>query len=494
MRIRMFEQQHKRGKLSVTERLGHLMDYGTFVMIYPEREFEMLEIPEDYDGVIAGYGMICGRKVYVYVQDNTYLGGTFGMVHAKQIASTIEVAIHDRCPVVGIYDSGGARIQEGADSLAACGEVFRANAKASGYIPQIAIIAGNCAGGAVYSPGLMDFIFTVDDISNFFVSGARVINQANGTNWTPEEIGGASMHAAVSGVSHFCMHSEQECYDTVRRLLDMIPTCYMEYRIHQMGRSCHKDLTDLDDILKHLQGKPLDMRYVIEEVVDDDTFLEIQRGYAQNVIIGLGYLSGMLVGIVASQPLVDGGVIDVDGADKIARFVQYLDAFNIPIVTFVDSAGFRLEAEEEQRGLIRHGAKAIYMYAQATTIKLTVVIEKALGGPYLIMGSKQLGADYTAVWPETQIAVMGAKGAVSVIYHDEIKQEKEKNEKADLSGYYREYEKSYLNAERALEKSYVDEEIRPSETRRWLVDKLIKLCNTSEKDSGICKKHGNMPL
>ena len=483
-------KQHKRDKLHVIERIRLLFDRDSFTEYYPEDEKNN---DYAYDGVITGYGTIYGQRVYFYGQDFTHMGGTFGYRHSMQIIAIIKEAMKQKCPVIGIYDGGGARIQEGAASVAGCGELFYTNTLASGVIPQIAIIAGTCAGGAVYSPGLTDFIFTIDKISNMFVTGAKVINEVQGTDYLIEELGGASIHSGKSGVAHFRMHTERECYETVRRLVDMIPPCYGEERGFRTDAYHEKDITDIGTLLPSDNQEPYDVIPVIEEILDDDTFIEIQKEFANNIVVGLGKLGGITVGVVASQTLHKNGSIDVDSADKAARFVQYCDCYNIPILTFADSTGFVMEAEQEYKGLIRHGAKMINAYANATTIKLTVILRKAYGGPYIFLGCKQLGADRSYVWPDAEVAVMKAEGAVAVISHSQLASLEGIEKQQYLKEQLEQYKQQYMNSNLVLQRHFVDGELKPEQTRQVLYQDLIRLLGAPAKSHPI-KKHTNMPV
>lgn len=496
-------KQHKRDKLHILERIRMLFDNGSFTEYYPEeisvskceqdKEALKKEPSSGYDGVITGYGNIFGQKVYFYGQDFTCMGGTFGYQHSQQIIAILKEAINDRKPVIGIYDGGGARIQEGAASVAGCGELFRMIAMASGYIPQIAVIAGTCAGGAVYSPGLADFVFTIDKISNLFVTGAKVINEVQGTDYLIEELGGARIHSSTSGVAHFRMKDEKSCYAQVRKLIDILPPCYMEERCFRTDMYHEKDISDICTLLPWNKQEIYDVKPVIYEILDDDSFIEIHEEFARNIVVGFGKLGGITVGMVANQTLYKNGSIDVDAADKAARFVQYCDCYNIPVITLADSTGFVMEAEQEYKGLIRHGAKMIQAYANATTIRLTVILRKAYGGPYIFMGCKQLGADKHYVWPETEVAVMKAEGAVAVICHSQIGKlegvEKEDYLKEQLS----EYQKHYMNSDMVLRRHFVDDEIRPEKTREILYQDLIRLSGRPISKV-LPKKHANIPV
>lgn len=489
-------KQHGRDKLHIIERIRMLFDKDSFTELYPAESDTLKkpkEVREGYDGVITGYGTIYGQRVYFYGQDFTCMGGTFGYQHSKQIIAIIKEAIRNRRPVIGIYDGGGARIQEGAASVAGCGELFGVNTLASGYIPQISIIAGTCAGGAVYSPGLTDFVFTIDKISNMFVTGAKVINEVQGTDYLIEELGGANIHSERSGVAHFRMKDEKSCYEQVRRLVDLLPPCYMEERIYRIDTYHEKDLSDIRSLLPKDNQEPYDVIPVIEEILDDDSFIELHREFARNIVTGFGALGGIVVGVVASQTLYENGSIDVDAADKAARFVEYCDCYNIPIITLTDSTGFVMEAEQEYKGLIRHGAKMIHAYANATTIRLTVVLRKAYGGPYILFGCKQLGADRHYVWPGAEVAVMKAEGAVAVISHSQLGQLEGTTKDAFLKQQLESYREKYMNSKMVLDRHFVDGEIKPEQTREILYQDLIRLAGKPEREL-VKKKHGNMPV
>ena len=483
-------KQHNREKLHIIERIRLLFDRDSFTEYYPQIDNGE---KQGYDGVITGYGNIYGQRVYFYGQDFTHMGGTFGYQHSQQIIAIIEEAIIQRKPIIGIYDGGGARIQEGAAAVAGCGELFRMNTMASGVIPQIAIIAGTCAGGAVYSPGLTDFVFTIDKISNLFVTGAKVINEVQGTDYLIEELGGAEIHATKSGVAHFRMRTERECYEQVRKLVDLLPPCYGKERGYRTDSYHEKDISDIRRLLPKDRQEEYDVVPVIQEILDEDTFIEVHKEFAKNIVVGFGKLGGITVGVVASQTLYQNGSIDVDSSDKAARFVQYCDCYNIPILTFADSTGFVMEAEQEYRGLIRHGAKMIHAYANATTIKLTVILRKAYGGPYIFLGCKQLGADRSYVWPDVEVAVMKAEGAVAVISHSQLSKLEGIEKKEYLREQLAEYQKKYMNSDMVLNRHFVDAEIAPERTRQVLYQDLIRLIG---KPATVLveKKHTNPPV
>lgn len=367
------------------------------------------------------------------------------------------------------------------------------NVMASGYIPQIAIIAGTCAGGAVYSPGLMDFVFTIDSISNMFVTGAKVINKVQGTDYLIEELGGARIHSGVSGVAHFCMKDEQSCYQKVRELIGLLPPCYKEERVFRKTPYQEKDIGNISILLPKDRQSEYDVKPVIRTILDSDSFIEVHEEFAPNMVVGFGRLGGITIGVVANQTLCKHGSIDCDGADKAARFVQYCDCYNIPVLTLADSTGFVMEAEQEYKGLIRHGAKMINAYAQATTIRLTVILRKAYGGPYIFMGCKQLGADRHYVWPDAEVAVMKAEGAVAVICHNQLSKLEGIQKKDYLAEQLEQYRKNYMNSDLVLKRHFVDGEIKPEKTREVLYRDLIALSETHQKEY-LNKKHVNMPM
>lgn len=477
-------KQHDRDKLHILERIRLLFDKDSFWELYPEDDTHKT----GYDGVITGYGNIYGQRVYFYGQDYTCMGGTFGYTHSRQIIAIIKEAISNKRPVIGIYDGGGARIQEGAAAVAGCGELFAVNSLASGYIPQISIIAGTCAGGAVYSPGLTDFVFTIDKISNMFVTGAKVINEVQGTDYLIEELGGAGIHSKKSGVAHFRMKDERSCYEKVRQLIDILPPCYSENRTFRISNYYEKDLSDIVNLVPKDNQEPYDVLPVIEEILDDDTFIEIHEEFAKNIVVGFGLLGGITVGVVASQTLYENGSIDIDAADKASGFVRYCDNYNIPIITLVDSTGFVMNAEQEHRGLINHGAGMIQAFSSATTIRLTVILRKAYGGPFILLGCKQLGADKHYVWPNAEVAVMKAEGAVAVISHSQLGKlegvEKSEFMKQQLDS----YREKYMNSKMVLERNFVDGEIKPERTRDVLYQDLIRLSGKPIKKK-LEKKH-----
>lgn len=496
--------QHKKGKLHAIERINMLLDKGSFQEFQSgvknhENCFGIVSGQFSYDGVITGYGYINGKKVFLYAQDFTIIGGTLGKQHGEKIAHTIRMAIEHRCPVIGINDSGGARIQEGVNSLAGYGKIFYYNTLASGYIPQISIIAGTCAGGAAYSPGLSDFIFVIDNVSNMCITGPKVVKSVTGEDISIERLGGAMMHAGKSGVAHFRSQSESECLAKVRELLDYIPHYYGEKKedIHKILKKQVLKFSVFKNKSKEIalpknRKQIYEVREIIGKIIDDNTFFEVQEEFAKNITIGFAKLGGILVGIVANNPEFL-GVLDCDASVKGARFVRYCDCFDIPIITFVDVPGFMPGLEQEESGIIRHGAKLLYAYSEATTVKLTVILRKAYGGAYIAMCSKHLGADFVYAWPEAEIAVMGAEGAVEILYAKETKKMEREEKRKFLQQKVKEYQQRVMNVNTAIEYGYVDEILRPEDTRQRLFSDLITL-NNKQLIYKINKKHGNIPM
>ena len=491
------EKQHAKGKLHAIERINLLCDKDSFNEIYSGVKhqctsfgMENKEIP--YDGVITGFGKINGRKVAIYAQDFTVQGGSLGHMHGKKIADLTKMAIDARCPVIGINDSGGARIQEGVDALGGYGNVFNQNVRASGAIPQISIIAGPCAGGAVYSPGITDFIFTIDSVSQMFITGPKVVKSVMFMDISADDLGGASIHSQKSGVAHFRCPTENDCYKKVRKLLDYIPHFFgdKEQIDTKFKFDEKKKAKQIASIIPENPKQGYNVRDVINCVIDDDSFLEVMSEFAINCVVGFGKLEGRTVGIVANNPAGVGGVLDCDASDKIARFIRYCDSFDIPLLTFVDVPGFIPGPQEEQKGIIRHGAKVIYAYSEATVPKLTVILRKAYGGAYIAMCSKHLGADFVFAWPKSEIAVMGAEGAIEILYAKEMKDPSKAEEIARKT---EEYKAEIMTPTIAAERGYITEIIEPSSTRKHLIDSYNFL-ETKIFTNKPLKKHGNIPL
>ena len=490
------QKQHDKGKLHAIERINTLVDPGSFMEIYSGVKhnctsfgMDKKEIP--YDGVITGFGTIRGRKIAIYSQDFTVQGGSLGKMHGDKIAELISKAIDSRCPVIGINDSGGARIQEGVHALAGYGNLFYQNVRASGYIPQISIIAGPCAGGAVYSPGITDFIFTIDKISYMFITGPKVVKSVMFMDISEEELGGGAVHSQKSGVTHFRCVDEHDCYDRVKRLLDYIPHYYGDKRASaSFSYEAEGKANAIARLLPERSTQGYDMKKVIECIVDDESFFEIASEFAVNVIIGFGRIEGRTIGVIANNPSGLGGIMDCDASDKAARFVRYCDAYDIPLLTLVDIPGFIPGPQEEQKGIIRHGAKLIYAYSEATVPKVTVITRKAYGGAYIAMCSKHLGADFVYAWPNAEIAVMGAEGAIQILY---AKQLKDPSQQTLVEEKLKEYRETIMNPKTAAECGYISEVIDPVKTRERVV-KSFNFLDGKHSTDCIIKKHGNIPL
>lgn len=501
------EKQHAKGKLHAIERINLLCDKDSFMEIYADAQHQCTSFGMDkktipYDGVITGFGKVNRKKVAVYAQDFTVQGGSLGKVHGQKIAELIAKAIECRCPVIGLNDSGGARIQEGVDALCGYGEIFRQNVRASGVIPQISVIAGPCAGGAVYSPGLTDFIFTVDKISEMYITGPKVVKQVMFMDITSEDLGGAAIHSQKSGVAHYRCPTEAECIEKVRKLLDYIPHYYGDKTPFEpkekkalFGKKVdfkytEKKSAELDSVLPETSTKGYDIREVINRVVDDDSFFESTEEFAGNAVVGFAKIEGKTVGVVANNPGNFGGVLNCDASDKIARHVRYCDAYDIPLLTFVDVPGFIPGPQEEQKGIIRHGAKILYAYAEASVPKVTVITRKAYGGAYIAMCSKHLGADFVYAWPKAEIAVMGAEGAIGILYAKELK---DPNNAQLVQEKGQEYRSTFMTPTIAAQRDYISAVIEPNETRARVLSSFELLENKSVSDKPL-KKHGNIPL
>ena len=489
------EKQKAVGKLTARERIITLLDpksfheYDLFVE-HAGKDFNMDKKYLPGDGVITGTGTILGHPVCIYAQDFTVAGGSLGWMHAKKITKIMDHAMKLKVPLIGINDSGGARIQEGVNSLAGYGEIFYRNTMASGFIPQISVILGPCAGGAVYSPALTDFVFVVDKISKMFITGPEVIKTTIGEEISMEDLGGAKVHAEISGNAHFFAESEQECFDQIKQLVTFIPW-NNERKAQSFPKKTPKTRTyKIDDIFPTNPRQPYDVRDIIKAVVDDSEFFEIQEKFAPNIVIGFARLGGETVGFVANQPLVLAGVLDVDSSDKAGRFIRFCDAFNVPLVTLVDLPGYLPGVDQEHAGVIRHGAKVLYAYSEASVPKITVILRKAYGGGYIAMCSHHLRADFVFAWPSAEIAVMGPEGAANIIFRAEIKEAENPDEVRKQK--VKEYKEKFANPYVAAAYGYIDAVIDPSDTRKLLLHAMQISANKTEKRPA--KKHGIPPF
>jgi propionyl-CoA carboxylase beta chain len=492
------EKQHSQGKYTARERVERLVDPGSFIefdqfVSHKCVSFGMEKTQFLGDGVITGFGEINGQKVALYSQDFTCWGGALGNAHAKKICKIMDFALENRIPIVGITDSGGARIQEGVESLAGYAEIFYRNVKCSGVIPQISLIMGPCAGGAVYSPAITDFIFMVDKTSYMFVTGPDVIKTVTHEVVTKEELGGASTHNEKSGVAQFKCLDEDDCIERVRELLSFIPASnYRTQEPKETTDSIYRDNVKLKELVPANPKKPYDMKELIFDIVDDSQFLEVHQDYAKNIIVGLASIGGIKIGIVANQPQILAGVLDIDSSRKAARFIRFCDAFDIPILSLVDVPGFLPGTVQEYGGIITHGSKLLYAYAEATVPMITLITRKAYGGAYDVMASKHIRSDVNLAYPTAEIAVMGADGAVNIIFRNELKGlegEAFDKKKAELVA---DYEQKFNNPYRAAELGYIDSIIMPEETRKKIFEYLTVL-----KDKKVelpKKKHGNIQL
>jgi len=492
------EKQHKAGKLTARERLDLLLDPGSFrevdaFVVHRERNFGM-DRPENQflgDSVVTGWGTINGRLVYVYSQDFTVMGGSLSEAHAEKICKIMDMAMKNGAPIIGLNDSGGARIQEGVFSLGGFAEIFLRNTLASGFVPQLSVIMGPCAGGAVYSPALTDFIFMVKDTSYMFVTGPDVVRAVTHEDVTFEELGGAMTHNAVSGVSHVAANSEEDALFLTREILTYIPQNNMEDPPFEPTKDDPLRTEEaLNSLVPDDPSKPYDVKELIKLIIDEGRFFEIHEHFAQNIVVGFARLGGHSVGIIANQPAVLAGVLDIDASEKAARFIRFCDSFNIPIITFEDVPGFMPGLAQEHGGIIRSGAKLLYAYCEATVPKITVVTRKAYGGAYCVMNSKHIRSDLNLAWPTAEIAVMGPDGAVNIIFRRELAEADDPTgRKNDLVEDYRErFATPYVAASRG----FIDDVIVPSDTRPRLINALEMLQN--KRDSNPPKKHGNIPL
>ena len=498
---RAIEKQHAKGKKTARERVEALLDDGSFVELdelarHRSTAFGLEKNRPYGDGVVTGYGTIDGRQVCVFAQDFTVFGGSLGQVFGEKIVKVMDLAMKTGCPIIGMNDSGGARIQEGVVSLGLYGEIFRRNVHASGVIPQISLIMGPCAGGAVYSPAITDFTVMVDQTSHMFITGPDVIKTVTGEDVSMEDLGGARSHNTRSGNAHYMGSDESDAIDYVRALISYLPQNNLD-EPPSYDQPADLEITELDTALDTLipdsPNQPYDMHTVIESVLDDEEFLEVQAMFAPNMVIGFGRVEGRSVGVVANQPMHFAGTLNIDASEKAARFVRTCDAFNVPVLTFVDVPGFLPGTDQEWSGIIRRGAKLIYAYAEATVPMITVITRKAYGGAYDVMGSKHLGADMNVAWPTAQIAVMGAQGAVNILYRKELKEAEEAGQSEALRAeLVTEYDDHLANPYLAAERGYVDAVIQPHETRTEIVRSLRLL--RSKRETLPPKKHGNIPL
>jgi len=490
------EDQHAKGKLTARERIELLVDPGSFneidqFVVHQCTEFGMAEKKVFGDGVVTGYGTIDGRLVYVFSQDFTVFGGSLGEMFARKVCKLMDLATKTGAPVIGLNDSGGARIQEGVASLAGYGDIFFRNVMSSGVIPQISAIMGPCAGGAVYSPALTDFIIMVDKTSHMFITGPDVVKTVLGQEVTFEELGGAMVHSQTSGVAHFIAKDEEHCIQIIKKLLSYLPSNYLEDPLAvETGDDPNRTDESLAKVIPDDPDKPYDVKEIILRVVDNGEFFEVQTLWAQNIVIGFARLNSRSVGIVANQPAHYAGALDITSSMKAGRFVRFCDSFNIPIITFVDVPGFLPGIEQEHGGIIKHGSKLLYAYCEATVPKITVILRKDYGGAYDVMGSKHSGADINYAWPTAEIAVMGPHGAINIIFRKEIAEAKDPEQKHnELVG---EYRQKFASPYIAAQKGYIDEVIEPAQTRPRLISALESL--TTKREPRPSRKHSNLPL
>ncbi|MBN2797057.1 MAG: methylmalonyl-CoA carboxyltransferase [Clostridia bacterium] len=494
--VERIEKQHASGKLTARERINLLFDEGTFVELdafvkHRCTNFGMEKVDAPAEGVVTGYGQVNGRVVYAFSQDFTVVGGSLGEMHAAKICKVLDYAVKVGAPVVGLNDSGGARIQEAVDALSGYGNIFFRNTIASGVIPQITAIMGPCAGGAVYSPALNDFIFMVDKTSQMFITGPQVIKTVTGEEVSAEALGGAMTHNSVSGVAQFFEQTDEACIEEIRRLLAFLPSNNTEPApIFETEDDINRLIPEFDSIIPDNPNKPYDVKDIIHALADGGDFMEYQEHFAKNIVTGFIRINGQSVGVVANQPKVLAGCLDINASDKAARFVRTCDCYNIPLLNLVDVPGFLPGTAQEYGGIIRHGAKMLYAYSEATVPKVTLILRKAYGGSYLAMCCKELGADIVLAWPTAQIAVMGASGAAEIIFRKEIKSADDPV--AERQRIIDNYEAEFSTPYKAAERGFVDDVIEPSSSRARLVDAFNMLASKRENRPG--KKHGNIPL
>ncbi len=488
--------QHEKGKLTARERIQAFLDAGSFVEVDAFVEHRAVDLGMDKteapgEGVVIGYGTVNGRTVWVFAQDFTVVGGSLGEMHAAKICKAMDMAMKAGCPCIGINDSGGARIQEGVDALSGYGDIFYRNTLASGVIPQISVIMGPCAGGAVYSPALTDFTVMVDKTSNMFITGPQVIKAVTREDVSAEDLGGALVHSEVSGCAHLMFNNEQETLEGIRTLLSYLPQNNIEDApAYPCSDPTNRSIPTLAGIIPDTPNKPYDIRDVIHQVFDSGSFFEVQALYAQNIVIGFARLGGRSVGIIANQPRIMAGVLDINASDKASRFIRFCDAFNIPLITLTDTAGYLPGVGQEHSGVIRHGAKLLYAYSEATVPKLTLIVRKAYGGAYIAMCSKHLGADQVFAWPSAEIAVMGPDGAANIIFKKDIDEASDPVAKRQEK--INEYKQKFANPYKAATRGYVDDVIDPADTRMRLFGALSMLLG--KRESRPAKKHANMPV
>lgn len=492
--LKAIEKQKAMGKLTARERIIGIVDadsfheYDSFVQ-HDARDFGMQDKELPGDGVVIGTGTILGQPVAVFAQDFTVAGGSLGFMHARKITKIMDYALNMRIPLIGINDSGGARIQEGVNALAGYGEIFFRNTLSSGVIPQISVILGPCAGGAVYSPALTDFVFVVENISKMFITGPEVIKTVLGEEVSMEELGGAKVHSEITGNAHFYAQTEEECFVQIRKLISMLPPSFTEKALKTKPVNPNKKY-DITKIVPTDPSQPYDVRDVIRALVDDSDFLEVMELFAANIVVGYGRINGETVGFIANQPLYMAGVLDCDSSDKAARFIRFCDSFNIPIVTLEDLPGYLPGVDQEHAGVIRHGAKLLYAYSEATVPSITVILRKAYGGGYIAMGSRHLRADFVFAWPNAEIAVMGPEGAANIIFKKEIQEAADPV--AMRQAKIQEYKEKFANPYVAASKGYIDSVIEPAETRKFIEHALYVAEHKVRHQPG--KKHGNPPF
>ncbi|NLZ28896.1 MAG: methylmalonyl-CoA carboxyltransferase [Firmicutes bacterium] len=487
--------QHEKGKKTARERLDKILDENSFVElgVFSQGglgDASLQEIKNPGEGVVTGYGTIDGRTVYIFAQDFTVAGGSLGEVHAAKICRVLDLAAKNGTPVIGLNDSGGARIQEGVHALNGYGDIFYRNTIYSGVVPQISVILGPCAGGAVYSPALTDFVFMAEKTSYMFITGPQVIKAVTGEEVSQEELGGAETHNRTSGVAHFSAGTEDECLQKVKTLLGYLPSNNIEDPPRCEPEEPQLDSAELNTLVPGDVNKGYDIREVIGRITDGSRFLEVHQDYARNAVIGFAHIGGQSVGLVANQPLAMAGCLDINSSDKISRFVRFCDCFNIPLITFVDVPGYLPGVQQEWGGVIRHGAKILYSYAEATVPRITVILRKAYGGAYLAMDSRSLGSDISLAWPTAEIAVMGPEGAVNIINRKEIEAAADPVE--ERQRLIEEYRRKFANPYIAAGRGWIDDVIEPRRTRLHLLGSLEAL--RSKRESRPLRKHGNMPL